>query len=203
MGLSQVAQRSVRHEASGILRRFTPQWHYVADYVMPSVGMVLDILRVDLDLSDIAALKPFEAHCYCGDYNPLEPGNVYRLGDCENAVFAPEWHAAEEGHRRTASRESGMTVVVNPGETTLAICAFSGFPGPYWADVLLNGQSLGALRWSQPGYANSNFSLPPSVQGRCEVAFRVPHLWQPSACLGTDDQRMLGVDIHELKIVLR
>jgi len=94
-----------------------------------------------------------------------------------------------------------MTVVVNPGETTLAICSSSSFPGPYWAEVLLNGQSLGTLRWTQPGYASPQFTLPSGIQGSCELLFRVPHLWQPSAFLGTTDPRMLGVSIQELKIL--
>jgi hypothetical protein len=201
VGLSQVAPRSIRHEMSGIVRRFTPQWHYAADYVLPGVGMVLAILPLPLDLSACAALEPFEAPCFRGEYNPLEPGNVYRVGGGGNAVFAPEWHAGAETHRWTAARESRMTVVVNPGETTLAICSSSSFPGPYWAEVLLNGQSLGTLRWTQPGYASPQFTLPSGIQGSCELLFRVPHLWQPSAFLGTTDPRMLGVSIQELKIL--
>jgi hypothetical protein len=201
VGLSQVAPRSIRREKSGIVRRFTPQWNWAADYVLPNVGMVLAILQVNLDLNNAAAsLEPFEAQCFCGEYNRLEPGNVYRVGS-GNAAFAPEWHASEVTHRWTAARESRMTVVVNPGETTLVLRATSGFPGPYSAEVLLNSHSLGTLRWSQPEYANSQFSLPPTVQGSCEIVFRVPHLWRPSACLGTDDQRMLGICVHELRIV--
>jgi hypothetical protein len=197
VGLSQVVQRSVRHETSGIVRRFTPQWHYVSDYVLPGVGMVLAILPIDLDLGDVP-LEPFEAHSYCGDYNPLEPGNVYHVSRGRSAVFPPEWHAGEETHRWTAARESRMTVVVNPGETTLVIRASSSFPGSYWTEVLLNKKSLGALRWLKPGNTSSQFSIPPGLDGRCEVVFRVPHLWQPSACLRTDDERMLGVSIQEL-----
>jgi hypothetical protein len=201
VGLSQVAHRSGRHETSGIVRRFTPEWRYAADYVLPSVGMVLAILSVDLGLSDMAGLKTFEAHRYVGDYNPLEPGNIYHLGNGGNAVFAPEWHVDERTHRWTAARESRMAVVVNPGEMTLVICASSGFPGPYWAEVLLNDHSLAVLRWSEPGSATSHCSLPPEVQGSCKIVFRVPHLWQPSACLGSHDQRKLGVCVHELRIV--
>jgi hypothetical protein len=186
---------------SGIIRRFTPQWHHAADYVLPGVGMVLAILPVDLDRSATAALEALEADCFHGAYNPLEPGNVCRAGESGAAVFGPEWHGGETTHRWTAARKSRMTIVVNPGERVLAITASSGVPGPYWTEVSVNGHSLGALRWPQPGAAHAEFTLPPGVQGSCEIAFRVPHLWQPSAYLYTDDQRKLGVRIQELKLL--
>jgi hypothetical protein len=201
VGLSQMAQRSLRHEMSGIVRRFTPQWHHAADYVLPGVGMVLAILPMELDVSALAAWEPFAADCFYGEYNPLEPGNVYRVGENGNAVFAPEWHMGEKTHRWTAARKARMTIVVNPGERVLAITASSGFPGPYWTEVLLNGQMLGVLRWSQPGYASSEFTLPPGVQGSCEIVFRVPHLWQPSTHLYTGDRRNLGARIQEVKLL--
>jgi hypothetical protein len=201
IGLSQMAHRSVRHEMSGIVRRFTPQWRHTADYVLPSVGMVLAMLPVDLAANAVAALEPFEADFFRGAYNPLEPGNVYHAGENDTAAFAPEWHLGEITHRWTAARKSRMTIVVNPGESALAISASSGFPGPYWTEVTLNGHALGALRWTQPGCARSEFTLPAGVQGSCEIAFRVPHLWQPSTYLYTDDQRKLGVLIQELKLL--
>jgi len=201
VGLSQIAHRSVRGETSGFVRRFTPQWHYAADYVLPGVGMVLAILPVDLDLSAIAACTPFDAACFNGEYNTLEPGNVYRTGEDGDTVFGPDWHMGEKTHRWTAAREARMTIVVNPGEKILTLTASSRFPGPYWTEVLLNGQNLGAIRWRQPGYTSSDFNLPPGVQGGGEIVFRVPHLWQPSACLNTSDQRKLGVGIQELKLL--
>jgi hypothetical protein len=200
VGLSQVARRSDRHEMSGIARRFTPKWHHVADYVLPSVGMVLAILPVDLDASAMAAWEPFEADSFYGAYNPLEPGNIYRVGENDDAVFTPEWHMGENTHRWTGARSSRMTIVVNPGESVLVITASSGFPGPYWVEVSLNGNILGTLYWPQPGHASSEFALPPGVQGGCEVAFRVPHLWQPSTHPYTD-QRKLGVRIQELRLL--
>ena len=201
VGLSQMAQRSLRHEMSGVVRRFTPQWHYAADYVLPGVGMVLAILPIDIEGSVLATWEPFAADCFYGEYNPLEPGNLYRVAENESAIFAPEWHMSEKTYRWTAARKARMTIVVNPGETVLTITASSSFPGPYWAEVLLNGKILGALRWSQPGPASSEFTLPPGAQGSCEIAFRVPHLWQPSTCLSTGDRRKLGVGIRELKLL--
>lgn len=200
VGLSQIAQRPLRHATSGFIRRFTPQWHHAADYVLPSVGMVLAILPVDLAVSAIAACEPFHADCFYGEYNPLEPGNIYLTGENGDALFASEWHLGETTHRWTAARTSRIAIVVNPGERTLAITASSSFPGAYWTEVLLNGQTLGALRWSQPGSARSQFTLPTGIQGRCQIAFRVPYLWQPSRYLHTGDPRRLGVGIHELKL---
>ena len=201
VGLSQVAPRSTRHEASGIVRRFTPEWHYTADYVLSGAGMILGILAIDLDESVINALEPFEARCFRGAYNPVEPGNVYSPAADGNGVFAPEWHAGEKTHRWTAARESRMTIVVNPGERTLTVCAFSAFPGPYRAEVLLNGEKLGTLFWSQPGHLEQRFDLPSGAQGRFELLFRIPHLWQPSVSLGTIDERRLGISIKELRIL--
>jgi hypothetical protein len=182
------------------LRRFTAEWHFMADYVLPGVGMVLAILPVVLNWKRLAALEPFEAQVHQGAYNPLEAGNVYRPGGSGGAVFAPEWHAGEETHRWTAARRARMTVVVNPGETTLEIGASSAFPGPYWVEVSLNGRSAGIVRWPQPGETTAQFPLPPGTQGRCEVGFRVPHLWRPSVALKNHDGRMVGVSLQELRI---
>jgi hypothetical protein len=200
VGISQVSPRVVRHEMQGVVRRFTTRWHYRSDYALPGVGMILAIQPVDLEPDLLASLEPFPAHCCCGEYNSVEPGNVYRMAGSENGVHGPEWHPGEETFRWTAALESRLKVVVNPGETALLISACSGFPGPFWAEVLLNGQPLGAMRWTHPGSAERRFSLPAGLEGTCEVVFRVPHLWQPSACLGADDQRMRGVGIRELKL---
>jgi hypothetical protein len=200
VGLSQVAPRSIRHEMPGIVRRFTPEWHYIADYVLPQVGMVLAILPVNLERSAFAALEPFESLCFRDQYNPVEPGNVYRAGCSQSAVFAPEWHAAAETHRWTAARQARMTVIVNPGETTLTISCSSSFPGPYRTEVVLNGRTLGAFDWSQPGDATMNLAFGSGIEGRCELVFIVPHLWQPSAFMESDDQRTLGVSVQDVKI---
>jgi hypothetical protein len=199
LGLSQVADRSVRHETTGIVRRFTPQWHYASDYLLPGAGMVLAILRFDREGPEIAARELFESHSFHCEYNSLEPGNVYRPGRCKNSTYAPEWHAAEDTHRWTAAREARITVVVNPGETTLEIRAYNQLPQPYWTEVLVNSRILGLIHWSEPGSATSQFQLPP-VPGKCEVCFRVPHLWRPSTSLGTRDERQLGIAIQEVKV---
>jgi hypothetical protein len=200
VGLSQLAPRSMRRQMTAIVRRFTPQWRYAGDFVLPGVGMILAILRLDADRSVLASMEPFEAQRFDCEYNPVEPGNVYGLGDQCEAVRGPEWHTAEETHRWTAARESRMTIVVNPGETAIGIDAFSSFPGTYSSDVLLNGRYLGSIPWTQPGLASLEFPLPRLLQGRCELSFRVPHLWQPSTILGTGDQRMLGIGVRELKL---
>ncbi len=196
VGLSQVAPRSDRHKTSAIVRCFTPQWHHAADYILPGVGMVLAILPLR-DASASATLEPFLVKCSRGAYNSLEPGNVYAGG---SAAFAPEWHSGEPTHRWTGAREARMTVVVNPGETTLTISCSSSFPGSYYAEVFLNGLLSAVLRWSQPGWLSQALALPSGIQGKCELLFRVPHLWQPSATLGTNDSRMLGVSIQEVKL---
>ena len=94
-----------------------------------------------------------------------------------------------------------MRLVVNPGETKLTIAAMSGFPGPYCVEYYLNARRLGCLQWSRPGRLSSEFLLPPRTEGRCEVMFRVPHLWQPSSCVpGSQDQRRLGIGISAVTI---
>ena len=200
VGLSQTAPRAHRHEKSGIVRCFTTDWVQVADYVLPSVGMILAILAIDLDLNEVADLEPFPAQCCCGEYNSLEPGNVYTAASAA-AVFAPEWHASEGTHCWTAAHESRKNIVINPGERTLFLSWSSGFPGPYWGEILLNRKSLGVTQWPGPGHMRSQLSLPHGVRGSSQLTFKVPHLWRPSDCLGTEDQRMLGVGVETVTIV--
>jgi hypothetical protein len=182
------------------MRKFTPEWHFAADYLLPDAGMILDILRLETDQDAAAMLETFTVRSFRGQYNTLDPGNVYRVGSSGCPVFAPEWHAGEETHRWTAARAARMTIVVNPGEAGLLIQASSSYPGPYWAEVLLDGESLHRLRWSEPGPASAKLELPANARGKCAVTFRVPHLWQPSNCMGSDDPRLLGVSIQELRV---
>jgi hypothetical protein len=199
LGLSQVTSRPNRSSTSGILRRFSSNWRYVADHVLPDVGMILAILPVDVDMSG-ADLEPFESQYFSGEYNSLEPGNVYEFG---GEARSPEigWHSRENGHRWTAALDARMNIVVNPGERSLVIRAGSAFPGAYSAEILVNGRSTGTLNWDEPGCSTFQLTLPPEACGTCEVVFRVPHLWQPSALLGSADGRMLGVSLQELKIL--
>jgi hypothetical protein len=200
LGISQIAPRGMRHQASGVLRRFTRQWCHVADYLLSAVGMILAILPIDIDENDLPKLEPWnqvQEH-----RAPNLPGNAYRLGERESTVASSlEWHAGELTHRWTAAREAGMTVVVNPGETKVVVTARNGFPGAYAVEVCANGQSLGSIYWSEAKDARNEFLLPGGTQGKCEMILRVPHLWQPSSCrLGSVDDRMLGVGIQTIQI---
>lgn len=205
VGVSQFASREKRHTMFGMLRMFTPEWHYLADYVLPGVGMILAILPISLDSSAWRRCELLTgAEHYSAVYNKLTPGNIYRVGESDaGVVSAPEWHEGENYHRWTASREARIDAVVNLGETKMIMNAISGFPGPYSVDVFANGSRLGSMQWAQPGEAHQEFTLPPQTVGRCRIVFRVPYLWKPSECLlASSDERMLGIGIVYLEFML-
>jgi hypothetical protein len=195
-GISTLADRVNRHEMSSVLRRYTPSWLHTCDYLLEGVGMVLDILSLDAD-ADLR-LEPFsDVRRFPGTYNDAAPGNVYLPGidSARSGVFAPEWHGPEGTHRWTAALNARMTIVANPGESTISVTALSGFPDAYYAEVYVNGQCAGRMEWVRPGPLAAKFELP-TVTGALELLFRVPHLWQPSG----DDTRKLGIGIFDVTL---
>ncbi|MGA2601762.1 MAG: hypothetical protein ABSH09_32770 [Bryobacteraceae bacterium] len=198
VGISTLADRVNRHQMSSVLRRYTPSWFHTCDYLLEGVGMVLDIQPIDVDEAAVATLEPFFGfRRFPGTYNDAAPGNVYLPGvdDPRSGVFTPEWHGPESTHRWTAALDARMTLVVNPGESTVSITAMSGFPGAYDAEVYMSGRCIGRIGWIEPGARAAAFALPEAA-GACELLFRVPHLWQPSA----EDPRKLGVGIFDVTL---
>ena len=108
LGLSGHARHDERSTLDGVVRVFDGKWVFQADYVLPSVGMVLDALPIGLDsrtLSseelahnearrelapdrDGSARRTLCAHLdpwpymriYDRQYNPEDPGNLYLPG---------------------------------------------------------------------------------------------------------------------------
>lgn len=198
VGISTLADRANRHQMSSVLRRYTSSWIHTRDYLLEGVGMVLDILPIEIDDGSSAALEPFlGVRRFPGTYNDVAPGNVYLPGvdDRRCGVFAPEWHGPEGAHRWTASLDARMNIVVNPGESSIFITAMNGFPGAYYAEVYVSGHCIGRMEWIEHGTLAGTFALPVAA-GALELLFRVPHLWQPSA----GDPRKLGVGIFDVTL---
>lgn len=202
-GISQVAERANRARTSGVLRRFTPAWSHLCDYLLEDVGMVLDILSLEVDPSVSQRLEPFAgARRFSGSYCDQIPADTYIPGmsHSPSLLFHGEWHGPEHTNRWTAAREARMTVVTNPGESTLSVAALSAFPGRYHVDVFSGRQRLGRMRWKQAGEQTATFALPPGA-GVLPLSFRVPHLWQPVRCIpGSNDERSLGIGILSVRL---
>jgi hypothetical protein len=198
VGISHVAERTNRNRVSSLVRRFSRTWLHTCDYVLEGVGMVLDILSLEIDEDSLARLEPFrQVRRFPGQYNEAMPGNVYAPGAAKPPVdvFTPEWHAPEGMHRWTAAREARMTIVANPGETTISVTALSAFPGLYHVEIYMGVHYLGRIEWTRAGQRTASFALPPGTRVS-ELVFRVPHLWQPSKCLqGAEDGRSLGTGV--------
>ena len=196
VGISPLADRASRHQMSSVLRCFTPAWLHTRDYLLEGVGMILAILSMEVD--GRLRLEPFTGvRRFRGEYNDVAPGNVYLPGieNARSGVFAPEWHGPEGAYRWTAALDARMIVAVNPGESTVSVTATSGFPGAYYADVLVNGQCIGRMEWTRAAQMAATFALPAAV-GAVELLFRVPHLWQPSE----EDTRKLGIGIFAVTL---
>jgi hypothetical protein len=95
VGMSIHASRSERHKQSGILRWYTPEWDQEADYFLPTVGMILDIISIDSAQYswESQELWPF-AEITRGAYNSVAAGNVYSpyLSGLWPATLGSDWH---------------------------------------------------------------------------------------------------------------
>ena len=200
LGLSVLSGRAQRASQNGILRWYTPDWRFQADYILPRVGMVLDIVELAEQEHDWQALEYWpDAEITSGEYNRVAPGNQYTpnsFAACA-AGNALEWHATEETHCWTAAERATLSILVNPGETRLCVEVESTFPGPYHAEIWLDEALLGVARFSMPGTQQHKFRIPAGVVGPALLSFRVPHLWRPAELIaGSNDERLLGLAVR-------
>ena len=122
LGLSMHSPRDQRPYQDAVLRWYTADWQFRTDFLLPRVGMVLDILEIG-DGYDYDRLEPWElAEITPREYNRVLPGNLYLPGSfVTNTLGALEWHHAEETHCWSASRNATVPILINPGETRLSI----------------------------------------------------------------------------------
>ena len=200
LGISIESRRNLRQQQDGILRWYTPDWQFRADYVLPHVGMVLDIL----DIGDYDGrwnfVEPWpHAEVARGNYNRLDPGNLYGPNSFDSCTrsTALEWHTPEGTHRWMAARSSGFSVLVNPGEKRLWVEVGSANPNPYSVEISFDQHILGTLAFATPGIQRHEFCITPDSAGTGSLTFRVPYLWRPADLIpGSTDNRLLGVSVH-------
>jgi hypothetical protein len=206
LGISLCCDRGQRASQNGILRWYTPDWRFRADYVLPRVGMVLDIMEVEEQEYGWQALENWpDVEVTSGEYNRVAPGNHYTpaaFAACAGS-HALEWHAAEDTHCWMAARQATLSILVNPGETRLSVEIGSSNPCPYFAEIRLDETLLGTARFPTPGVQRYDFRIPEGSGGSSLLSFRVPHLWQPSqAIAGNQDQRSLGLAVYGVTVGL-
>lgn len=199
LGLSVLSGRARRATQNGILRWYTLDWRFRADYILPRAGMVLDIVELAEEEHDWQALKNWpDAEITSGEYNHVAPGNQYTPNSFACAAKnALEWHATEETHCWTAAKRATLSILVNPGETRLGVEVGSSFPGPYAAEIWLDEALLGVARFSMPAVQQHKFRIPRGVARPALLSFRVPHLWRPTEVIaGSNDERLLGLAVR-------
>jgi hypothetical protein len=198
LGLSMVAGRAHRGLQDGILRWYTPNWSFRRDYVLPRVGMVLDIMELEEGAYDWQGVESWPyAEVTRDKYNRVAPGNRY----APNSFVRPhrnalEWHEVEETHCWTAAKRATLCIVINSGETRLLIDVGSSFPHTYSAEIRLDEALLGTARFSTPTVQQLEFSIPAGFSGPALLSFNVPHLWRPAEVIaGSNDERLLGLAV--------
>jgi hypothetical protein len=204
LGISVHSGRAQRASQKGILRWYTPDWRFRADYVLPRVGMVLDIVELAEQEHDWQAVEDWpDAEITSGEYNRAAPGNQYApnsFAACagKNAL---EWHAAEETHCWTAEKRATLSILINPGETRLRVKVGNSLPCPYFAEIWLDEALLGVARFSMPSIQEHEFRIPTGFAGPALLSFRVPHLWRPAeVSAGSNDERLLGLAVYGVTV---
>ena len=78
VGLSQNAVRRERSNLDAVVRIFDPNWRFIMDYVLCGVGMVLDLLPLNLDAANLANFDPWpHVQVHDREYDLEEPGSTY------------------------------------------------------------------------------------------------------------------------------
>jgi hypothetical protein len=203
LGLSLNAPRAERAHQSALLRWYTADWRFRADYVLPGVGMVLDILELPLSRDALHGLEPWpDMQVSANRYNSLAPGNWFDVKSPELSREMPGWHSAEESLRWTAAKRASLRILTAPGEQRLRLRLSSSYPGEYRAGVLLDEKWLGEVQFGGPGFQNAEFLFEPASHCERTLTLHVPHLWRPSQLLGTSDPRWLGIALHGIGVDL-
>jgi hypothetical protein len=169
---------------------------FLADFVLPGSGMVLDILRLGAESSAACASLeqwPF-LQVHAGEYNGLSPGNRYDLREGRQGAALPGWHAPEADLRWTAARRACFRVLIAPGECQLHLRLASFFNGPYEVEVWIDDHRTGVVRFDGPGEREAVMEFPPGDAAERTVCLQVPHLWRPPA---GNDPRALGIAFLE------
>lgn len=200
LGISMESSRSQRQQQDGILRWYTSDWRFRADYVLPDVGMVLDILDLGDQDGRLDFVEPWpHAEVARGNYNRSDPGNLYgpnSLTSCTRST-ALEWHTSEGTHRWMAARNAGISVLLNPGEQRLWVEVSSANPNPYSVELAFDQHVLGTVAFDTPGIQRREFSITPASSRVGSLTFQVPYLWRPTELIpGSTDDRLLGIAVH-------
>lgn len=204
LGMSMHAPSDKRQDQDGILRWYTPDWRFQTDYLLPRVGMVLDVLEIGDEDRDWSAVELWpQAEITHGKPNRLAPGNRYAPDSFASASgsAALEWHGSEGTHCWMAARDAGLSVLINPGETHLQIQLSSANPDPYSGEIWLDGRLLGTATFAGPSVQSCKHPLSPSL-GSAVLFVRVPRLWKPVELIpGSSDERSLGLALHSVELV--
>jgi len=198
LGISQNAARSERANQSGVLRWYTREWQFRADYVLPGVGMVLDLMAIEQGQYAWEAMEPWPSmEIAQGEYNALAAGNTYGPDFLKHCPDISEWHRPEATLCWTAARNASLLILISPGETRLRIEVSSAYPASYHTEIYLNGKRLGELVFEQPGILQNEFCIERDSDTEHKLTFRVPYLWKPAELIPEScDQRALGVAVH-------
>jgi hypothetical protein len=193
VGISMTIQRSQRHLMSAILRRYTKEWAFQADYVLEEAGMILAVQQ--LPEFDPSHLPPWpHVKKFCDSYNDLDPGNIYRPGHSDANLILSDWHEMEGEGRWTAAKNAHMTVLRNPGEDCLTVEAVSSYPGAFPVEIWINEILLGIMDFQQPGLLKQTFMFSMGPCRPASLSFLAPKLWRPKDVIHENkDERVLGV----------
>jgi hypothetical protein len=200
LGMSMHSPRDQRQLQSGILRWYSSDWRFKTDYVLPLVGMVLDVLDIEDQDCQWDSVEPWPcAEITRGDYNRVAPGNLYMPNSFASSTMTAElqWHDSEETLRWTAAQNTALSILINPGETRLWVEISSASAKQYSGEIWLDRQYLGTIVFDAPGIQRHEFCIPPDCTGSASLIFRVAHLWKPAEVIpGSNDERLVGLAVH-------
>jgi hypothetical protein len=117
----------------------------------------------------------------------------------DSSLPAGEWHTAEP-MRWTAELSASLPVRLFREQDAVEIEISTCDPRRTAIDIALDERQLGTAIFDAPGVKRLRFDLGRFTPGQHRLVFTVPELWRPRELLASEDTRLLGIGVGEIRL---
>jgi hypothetical protein len=196
VGISAPSTPSERLLETGFIRIYSKDWEIYSEIVLPSVGMVNQLISVPDILDAVSELVPLRPIIYNDAEEKFDP-NYYYLGKSGFNVdlAALGWHERELSGCWTASKRAHITVIITSKILALEI-SVAGFQGGV-IELMFDDIVLGEI-CIESETSSACFLIPIGCSpGEHTVGVKTERLVKPD----NGDQRLIGAFVHYIRLI--